>query len=505
MAYGRFAPDRDRVRPAHIALAAAILVVGAWLRVRGAQGELWLDEIWSLNTAQGLSAWHEAFWNAPNDNNHPFNTAWMYLVGQDQAPWVYRLLSIATGTLGVLAAGLVAARRAPSNTPARLLIAMLLAATLYPFVHFGSEARGYAPMMLCALLAFAAVENADRDLRSARWSYGLIGTIGVLSHLGILPVLFALSVSFAGRQMMQGRTFLQAVNGAVRLNGPFMAGVLAYMAAIWYGIYTGGNLITFGGSTLACPGGDCFTLALDEITRFSSGGFGAHLTGLHSGLYGILVFGAVVWLGAVGNRRALPLGLIMLGVPLLFFAANQPAAPHGRYFLAVFAFMPLLIAEVIGELSARAKAARMFAGLLVLALVLANTWAVNRFVQAGRGDYARALEHMLAEQGGAPLTIGTEMPFQLTTVMEHTRRRTAPDQRIDYAAFPEIADARPPWVISVTIEPRDLRPQTCAGGLLYTLDSVHTYWGLAGSTWGLYSLSDSPAPADCLWLTESQN
>jgi len=183
-------------------------------------------------------------------------------------------------------------------------------------------------------------------------------------------------------------------------------------------------------------------------------------------------------------------------------SSDLPAAPHGRYFLAVFAFMPMLIAEVIGELSARAKAARMFAGLVVLTLVLANTWAVNRFVQAGRGDYAQALERILADHDGAPLTIGTEMPFQLTTVMEETRRRTAPDQRIDYASFHQIAGARPPWVISVTIEPTDLRPTTCAGGLLYTLDSVHTYWGLAGSTWGLYRLSDTPAPPDCLWLTE---
>ncbi len=505
MAFGPYAPDRDRIRPAHVALAAAIMVAGAWLRLRGAQGELWLDEIWSLNIAQSLTAWHQAFWDAPHDNNHPINTAWMYLMGEGSAPWVYRLLSIVTGTLGVLVAGLVAARRASGNTPARLLVAMLSAATLYPFVHFGSEARGYAPMMLCALLAFAATENVDSeaDLDRARWAYGGAGVLGVLSHLGILPVLFALSLGFAIRQLQQGRTVFQAINGAVRLNGPFMGGVLIYIGGIWYGIYANDNLIEFGGSTLACPNGDCFTLALDEISRFSTGGFGAHLTGLHSGLYGILVLGAVMWLAALGNRRALPLGLVMLGVPLLFLAANQPAAPHGRYFLAVFAFVPLLIAEIIGELSGRAKVGRFVAGLVVLALVAANTWAVNRFVNAGRGDYARALDLILETQGNAPLVIGTEMPFQLSIVMGETLRKRDPNSQVEYVTFHNMSSAKPPWVISVTVEPGDLRTTTCAGGLLYNLQGVYGYWGMAGSTWGLYALSDAPAPPGCLWLTET--
>jgi len=502
MAFRRYASDRGRLRPAHIFLAAALLIIGAGLRVRGAYGELWLDEIWSLNIAKGLTAWHQAFWDAPLDNNHPLNTAWIYLMGQGRDPWVYRLLSIITGTMTILVTGLVAARSTLGPTSVRLLVAMLLTATLYPFVHFGSEARGYAPMMLCAMLAFSAVEDADQNVRRARWTYGLAGFLGLLSHLSILPILFALSISFTVRQRLQGVPLAQAFHAAVRLNGPFIAGVLAYTMTIAYGFFLHHNVLAFGGSTLGCLDAPCFTSALDSITRFTVGGFAAPWTGLYTGLYSIFVGGAIAWLGTLGNRRALPLGLILLGVPLLFFLTNQPAVPHARYFIGVFAFLPVLSAEIVGEISGRTQAARLGAGLFVVALVSVNAWANSRFFQAGRGDYARTLERILKDQDGAPITLGTEMPFQLKTVMNETRDRLAPRQRITYVTLPDIPRTKPRWLISVTLEAAALPATACTGGLFYTLDSVHGYWGLAGSPWGLYVRRDRPAPKDCRWLTD---
>jgi len=502
MSFNRPPPGTGRIHQVHLGLGAVIVLVGVWLRLRGASGELWFDEIWSLNTAMGLEAWHEAFWKQPKDNNHPVNTWWLYMMGPGRDVWVYHFLSVILGAVSIIVAGWIAARNCYQNAAKRMLIAMLLVAVLYPFVNFGSEARGYGPMMLFALLAFAAIENPETNAWQARWHYGWAGLFGVISHLGMLPILFALSLCFAIRQLLQGHSFLHAFNATVRLNGPFVGALLVFVTAVSYGVYLNNNTIEFGGSTLTCLDRSCFVTALDEMTRFMTGGFGEKSVGLHTGFYIISVLGSVVWLGAIGNRRALPLGLILLGVPLIFFAAGQPALPHGRYFFAVFVFFPLLITEVMAELLKRGKVASFLSSLALIVFVGANAWAVKQFLQTGRGNTHAALDYILESSPEGTISIGTEMKYQLKTVMDFNRNLIAPDRSIEIIKFKNIPTVKPKWLISVTLHVPDLPPTACTGGLLYTLVHGYGHWGMAGSTWGLYALSDKPAPKGCQWLTD---
>jgi len=505
MSFSRSTSDPSTLNPAHMTVATAIILVGAWLRLRGAFGEMWFDEIWSYNIAMGLESWHEAFWKQPKDNNHPLNTLWLYLMGPGREMWVYHLFSVITGTASIFVAGWIAARKGSRRSPSRLLVTMLLVAVLYPYINFGSEARGYAPMMLFTVLAYGAVEPPDTKAYVARWGYGLAGLLAVLSHLAAVPVLVALSLCFAIRQRLQGHSFVHALHATVRLNAPLVAGLLVFVSGILYGAHLNGNVIQFGGSTLTCLDKNCFVTALDEMTRFTVGGFGEKASGLYSGLYLIMILGSVLWLAAIGNRRALPLGLILLGVPLLFFAANQPALPHGRYFLAVFAFVPFLVAEVMGELLKRGFAARMFCSVALIALVGANAVAVKNFLAIGRGNTNPAFAYILENSTIQPITIGTEMKYQLKTVMDFVQHRQAPDHStIDIIKFKNIPDKKPEWLVSVTIHTQNLPAQACTGGLLYTLVHGYGHWGMAGSTWGLYRLSPSPAPKDCVWLTDGR-
>jgi hypothetical protein len=430
---------------------------------------------------------------------------WLYLAGPGRDIWVYHAFSVVTGTLSIIIVGWVAARKGSKRSPSRMLVAMALVAVMYPFVNFGSEARGYAPMMVFALLAYGAIEPPDTLASKARWGYGLAGILGVLSHLSMLPILFALSVCFAIRQLLQGHTILHTVHATVRLNAPFVAGLLVFVLGISYGAHLRNDIIEIGGSTLRCLDTTCFTMALDEMTRFATGGFGENRPGLHSGLYVIAVGGCVAWLAAIGNRRALPLGLILLGVPLIFFVAGQPALPHGRYFFAVFIFVPLLLAEVVGELYRRNAPAKLLGGLVILGLLGANAWADKQFLNTGRGDYANALDYILENPADDPIAIGTEMIFQLRTVMNFTLHRTAPSRHIEYVKFKDIPDKKPKWLVSVSIHTQNLPDQTCTGGLKYSLVHGYGHWGMAGSTWGLYRLSSDPAPEGCLWLTDGRD
>ena len=117
----------------------------------------------------------------------------------------------------------------------------------------------------------------------------------------------------------------------------------------------------------------------------------------------------------------------------------------------------------------------------------ANIWSVQNFYKEGRGNYANALASILEHhEDGAPLSIGTDMVYQLQTVMDYTVARHAPGLIVTYVAYGDIPQVKPSWVISVTRLAKDLPATTCRGDLFYTLHSKHAYWGFAGTAWGVY-------------------
>lgn len=495
MAGSRFAQAQHRIRPVHIVLAAAIVALGLALRVQGAMGELWLDELWSLDTALKMQAWHEVFWTNFSDNSHPLNTAWMHLMGAGRSPWVYRLEAIVLSTITIAAAGWTVIRHGSGNTPVRLLTAMLLLAVLYPFVHFGSEARGYAAMMLFAILAFAAAEDAtDRD-PSARWRFCLWGTLGLFSHLGSVLVMAFLALGYGLSVWPDHRRWSDALRKTVHLAAPYAA-VLIVFILIWLRDFKAHDgIMAFGGGTDACDGRSCFVEALGQLVRLSIGGHDAAYAGLAVGLATILTVGAVAWLAAVGNRRAGFYAALLVMQPLLFFILAQPALPYGRYLLGVFIFWPLLMADVVAELSERGYIVRTLTGVGMLILIALNAWSISQFLQTGRGDYAQALKHMTDGLKGKTLRIGTNMAFQFSLVMDDLVQRQAPDLTVDIYAREAITRAAPEWLVTVTVPPEFMAQTYCEGSLRYTLVSKHPYWGFSGSSWGVYRLIETSADA----------
>src|SRR5438094_8386876 len=82
----------------------AIAAAGLTLRLLGARGDLWLDEIWSLTLLKPLTSIDQIFWRVNYDNNHFLNSAYLYLVGPDTSPLIQRGLSIMLGVFTILAA-----------------------------------------------------------------------------------------------------------------------------------------------------------------------------------------------------------------------------------------------------------------------------------------------------------------------------------------------------------------------------------------------------------------
>ena len=79
--------------PAVWAPAIVLYVVFSFFIVLAARGNLWLDEIWSVDFARGAHSLRDLFTLFRHDNNHPLNTMYQYLVRQQSGLFSWRVWS----------------------------------------------------------------------------------------------------------------------------------------------------------------------------------------------------------------------------------------------------------------------------------------------------------------------------------------------------------------------------------------------------------------------------
>src|SRR5215469_7447840 len=138
------------------AAVGALALAGFILRVRAAQGGLWTDEAWSMIYAAKARDAVGVFLRINHDNNHHLNSLWLQAIGPAASPLLARVPAIIAGTLCIFIAALICRR---SSKTAGIIAALLFA--LSPtLVAFGSEARGYAMMLLAALVMLLLVGDA---------------------------------------------------------------------------------------------------------------------------------------------------------------------------------------------------------------------------------------------------------------------------------------------------------------------------------------------------------
>src|SRR4051812_8627628 len=162
-------------------LVGAVALAGLALRIAAAQGGLWTDEAWSVIYAAEARDAAGVFLRINHDNNHHLYSLWLQAIGPAASPLLARVPAILAGSFCIVVAALVAGRR--SRTAG--IVAALLFAVAPALVAFGSEARGYAMMLLAALLTLLLVGDAvdGRPARGARWWLAALALFGMFSHL----------------------------------------------------------------------------------------------------------------------------------------------------------------------------------------------------------------------------------------------------------------------------------------------------------------------------------
>lgn len=357
---------------------ALLTLAGLVLRILAARGGLWLDEAWSAVVAQDVGTPAGVFVRINHDNNHHLNSLWLQLVGSTAPPLLQRALSIVTGTATIPIAAAIAMRRGPA---AAILAAIAFA--LSPFlVTLGSEARGYAPMLLAWVVA---IDVADRWLANPATSppataIALAAAFGCLSQATMVFGLTALGIWVAlERWRLAG--LQRAMQATLRLFLPAATVVLLLIAIAWTAAATSRAGFQFGAREPHDAAKWLF--ALEQLWTWSVGFWVVAAALILSACIVRDRFVGLVLLSAVG----LPLAVALLALP------NSGAA---RYYIIAVPPLLLMASTTLPTLWTGRRLWR----LPILLAGAAFCWkAIDRdvaLVENLRGDPSRAIRALVA-------------------------------------------------------------------------------------------------------------
>ena len=465
---------RASERPLHptvfFAALAAIVVIGAVVRILAAQGELWLDEIWSYRLAHLAAGPLGILTGLHNDNNHYLNTLYLRFIPEGtSAWWVYRLLAIVLGTGTIALAAIIARRRSAWAA----LAAAMLTASSFLLIVYSSEARGYA---IAVFFAFACVLAVDRYLGGAAWGWGLVAslcaTLGLLGHLTFLHALAGIvawtivrSPKTAGRSIVQDLIVLFALPA-------ILLGLL-----YWFDL----RLLELGGGPLTSAG--------DIAANALSLSVGGPEDGAWKVLATLAAFVAAVASIASVHRSGSDLWILFLVTvilaPALTLAVVDTGIVYERYLVVALAFMTLSYAWLIDRLAYRSVPV---AAALVVVFVVANGMRTWHFVNAGRSNYIAAMRDITEHGGGRTVTVGSDHDFRNGRVVEFYQPFVAGGDRIVYESQGQWSSGGPDWLLTHRIEPVFTPRQeiTVVGGHRYRLVQAFPYAGVSGWHLALY-------------------
>lgn len=450
-------------------LVALLTIVALGLRVAGALDPPWLDEIWSLERAVTAPSWVGVFTSIHSDNNHWLVSLWLRACGLDASAVVLRLPAILLGSATVPLAYLVGRQRGgpvASSAEAVGVVAAALVALSYPFVHYGSEARGYAPAICFALLAAWLLERySTHGRRLDGLGFAAAATAGCLAHLTFLFVLGALAIDVVARGGAPGKTSRPRVLALFAVPGLALGALFVVDLRYW---------TVAGGEDLPAWQG------LAEAT--------AWVLGLPpSG--GTAIAAAALMLGAAAFSSRRACDVTAFSLPLLAATLSGAAFVPPRYFIVPLVFPLLATAGLAVHTWSRGGAYRAAALLAAAAFLFHQTFFLREFLEHGRGPTPGVIEAMLesADADGREPTVGLDFPTRGEPVLRYHLGRVERGAAVRIV-IPAPERAPPTFLLHHVFGggPEVGDVISGPGDRIYVLEGRYEHFGLSGWTWLLY-------------------
>ena len=366
---------------------AALTLIGLALRMIAARGALWLDEAWSATFAQEAATPIGVIWQINHDNNHILNTLWLQLMGPNAHPLAQRALSIVTGTLAIPLAASIAARRGD----AAALTAALAFAISPALLNYGSEARGYAPMMAAFLAMLTLIDRGldDAERPAPPATLAILALLGMLAQVMMIVPLLAMT-GWMGVLLWRRYGFASALRMTVATLGP----ALAVSASV---------LLVMTLAALAAPHG--FTIGSYSPFRLAQWSTGiadatAWTTGIAAddswpAMFGLFV-ATLMLIVRWQDRRTLFYAVLILAFPLSFALLRVGNAATPRFYLATMIALLLLTADTLGALLAGGRASRIAAAAAIALFVTGAARLDLKLIAGRRADPGAAITAMRA-------------------------------------------------------------------------------------------------------------
>jgi hypothetical protein len=458
------------------AWAITIFLVALGLRLAAARGDLVFDEVWTWHIVRTT----DAAWKIPFraiDNNHILNTLIVYAIGLDAPPFAYRLPAVLAGSIALWFGYLIARREGPAAG----LIVLTLLGFSHPLIVFCTEARGYAYLACCTLVAWWALEEyVDRP---RNWLIAVFATVTSLGFLAHLTFAFA----HAGFGVYTLLRLLPRRGGWKKClylhTVPALTCILLYVGFIRE-LKIGGGAQNPLWSTLLAT----FSLAAGGPER----GPGALVA---AGVAALLIGVSLVMVFRCNWARGVLYLLAMFVTPgaVLLSSWNADEVVYPRYFL-----VPLLFAYVaVGSMLARwlpGKLAVRWAAILLLGVFMAsNLLFVARLIVGGRGQYSAMMRYLAEHATGWQPTLAADHDFRNYYMVQYYYAREEPAFK-SRGRFPIYVHQErfPPegtdYFLIHTFSgdpdpPRDFPTRT---GVHYVLEQVFPCDSISGWTWWLY-------------------
>jgi hypothetical protein len=480
MAVGGASSAVQRGCVGEVVLAFSLIVAALAVRVHAASFQLWLDEIWALEASRSVGSLADLFRAEVLDGHFSLYTVWLGAFTAATPEEVLRLPSLVGGAVQLIGTWFLARRW--WGCSAAMWVTVFGAISFF-FLVYATEARSYAVVGGCAVVAVLLADRYDRAPTLA--SAGLFGAVvvcGALFHLTFVPfyIVFALSdavVAFSKYGL--GRGFGRALR--LHLAPASGVGMLLVTVAGALGPGTGpiveyvdtlvDTLALVAGGPLVSPSSSEQTMCALVVASIVLAG----------------IVRAMLVLARQRDPRGLLLGALVFGVPLVTVAL-EPRIFLPRYlYIAVWA-SHLVLARLVSLTVTRGQwrsregvVAFLFAGLVVGA----NFRFSANFVAVGRGDLQGAIGAACALGSSDRVRIGGTHQFRDQMMIDYFAREMCGGRGVTY----ESTDAGVK-VDALLVQSQDTAfsplPAIARSGTRYEFVRAFPYAGLSGWGWYLY-------------------
>jgi hypothetical protein len=454
------------------ALSAAYLLSLA-LIVAAAIGDLWLDEIWSIEIVRAASNPVEILTRFHHDNNHVLNTLFLWFMGTQQTLFLYRLLAVVSGMVALLIVGYLA----EAWGPAEALLGVLLTGISYPLVLYFSEARGYAPAIMFALFSYALVRRDFREFNLyGMFAFWTASILGILSHLSFVIVSLALLLANLANVALSEGPHRRRLIWLLAFHFP----PLAFFG--WFYVFFVREIVIGGGPLYTNWG--VISQAATLLLGFPGDPF--------FGVLGFLLLMVVITAGSYrlyrnGDEQWLFFCFVLV-VPMLVLIFARPEYLYFRYFIVCFPFFYLLLSYLLCDWYRYSKPVRAGVIAAVLLLLIGQIYRVVSLLELGRGNYRAALTRILENSPQGVVRIGSDHDLRNRVLVDFYAPALARSHTVRYIPQTEWHREPPDWILTHSQElsyqpPPDI---TVPGIGIYHFVAAYRFSGVSGWSWFLY-------------------